>query len=485
MKANTPTEIPALRNSIVQSVLWLGSSTFLGQFISWLSTIVVIRLLSPADYGLFAMTNVFTSLVLMLGQMGISSALVQKKDLTERETRQVLAWTLISGAVGTAVTYALAPLVARFYREPAVTPLVRVLGLNVFVLMLYVVPQSLFIRKMNFKLKAKIDFGAQLASVVATLVLAVYGMGVWALVAGLLAVQIVKAIVFNLAQPRLLTPLFDLRGTRRLLTYGLMVTADRLLNFVYTNADMVIVGRSLGNTTLGLYSVAMGLAEIPLNRVLPIVTQVSFASFSRLQNDPERIRSLVRQSTHAVAFAAFPIFYGMAAVAPFAVPLLLGPRWAPVIVPFQLMCLVLPLKALGPMLPPVVFAIGRPAVNVINVGLTAVAMTVALLVGVRFGVTGVLIAWLTVYPVVFLITTAKSLRAIGLPTGYYLAAIRFPFVVSALMLAAIEFLGSVVVTPGPAYSLVLFMAFGLVFYGGLVLMFRRDEYAQLRGLLRR
>jgi O-antigen/teichoic acid export membrane protein len=470
---------------MLRGFFWLGTSTFLGQFVSWLSTLVVIRLLSPSDYGLMAMTTVFTSLLTLISQMGVSSALVQTKELTEHQKRQIFGWVVITGLASVVVTYAAAPAIARFYREPSLVVLVRVLSVNMIVMTLYVVPQAMFIREMNFKAKAQIDLWATIAATVVTLTLAMKGMGVWALVAGLMTLQAVKAVAFNLARRQWIAPSFDLRGSRGLLGYGLMVTWDRLLNFLYLEADKIIVGRFLGNAVLGTYSVALALASIPLDKVLPIVTQVSFASYSRVQGDLARIRSTVLQTTRVVSLTCFPTFFGMTAVAPLAVPLILGENWAPIVVPFQVICLSLPFKALAPLLPPVVFAMGRPAVNVVNVAIMAVSMSIASLIGVSNGLIGVCIAWAAVFPLVFVVVSVRSLRVIGIPALEYFREIRFPFVASALMLATIQLVERVVEMPRPIYSLVLVIVFGVAFYAGSVSMFRRRDVVAIWSLLRR
>lgn len=478
-------EETSFRNRVFRAFFWLSTGTFIGQFISWLSTIVVIRLLSPSDYGLMAITAGVISLMTTIGELGVGSSIIQAKELTEREIRQIFAWVLITGLIGVAACYVSAPWVARFYDMPDLVAMIQVLAVTMFLVMAYIVPQSLFIREMNFKVKAQIEISAQLTTTLLTLVLALKGMGVWSLVAGQVAMPAIKAIAFNASRPRWIAPLFDLRGSGRLLHYGLTVTGDRLLYFVFTESDKIIVGKFLGNAVLGVYAVALNLASIPMEKVLPMITQVSFTSYARIQGDMERIRRNLLRSTRAVAFAGFPIFFGMSAVAPLGIPLILGSKWESIVVPFQLLCLILPLKALSPILPPAVFAIGRPAVNLVNMMFISTVMALAFMVGVQAGVIGVCVAWLVAYPVVFGIMTIRSLGVLGLPAGRYLAEIRFPFFASAIMMISVGLLGRIIVTPQPFYSLILLSAFGLIVYLSLVMIFKREQYAEIQALLQR
>jgi teichuronic acid exporter len=475
----------AFHIAVLRGFLWLGTSAFVGQSVSWLSTVFVIRLLSPADYGLMATTAVFTSFVAMLGELGFGAALIQAKDLSEREIRQVFGWVIVTSLLAWAMCHAAAPAIARFYGQGELIALVRVMSLTILVLTVYVVPQSLNAREMNFELKARVEFLSHLISALTTLVLAVSGMGVWSLVGGVMALHTVKAIAYNRAYPRFVAPLFTLSGSGRMFRFGMATTGERLLNFVFNESDKVIVGRFLGTPVLGVYSVALSLASTPMSKVLPIITQVSFTSYARIQHDGERLQRNVLRAARVIAFAGFPVFFGMAAVAPVGIPLILGTQWTAVVVPFQLLCLVLPLKALWPILSPAVAAIGRPGVNLVTMAVTAATMTLAVLIGVRGGLIGVCIAWLTVYPIVFLIATIPRLRAIGIGSGQYLTELRFPFFASALMLGTLYLLNRVVVVPHPLYELVGIVMYGVVFYSSLVLILKREAYAELWSLLRR
>lgn len=294
-----------------------------------------------------------------------------------------------------------------------------------------------------------------------------------------------KTVAYFIARPAWIVPLFEVRGAEELLRYCVTYTGDRLLTFVYCESDTIIVGRFLGMNVLGVYNMAKTLSSLPFDRVMPIISQVSFSSYARIQDDLERIRRNLLRVTHIIALGGFPMAFGMAAVAPLGLPMILGPKWEAIVGPFQLLCLILPLKGLTPVLSPAVFAIGRPGVNLINMIIASTAMALALLVGVLSGVVGVCIAWVVAYPVVFGVTTIRSLRMLDLPIVRYLAEIRFSFFASTLMMALVWLVGRVVVTSLPIYSLTLQIVVGLVFYLGLVLIFQREQYAEIRTFLRR
>lgn len=475
----------SFKSKVMRAFFWLGTGTFVGQFISWISTILVIRLLAPADYGLMAMAASVIALITMVSELGVGSSLVQADRITDRDVGHIFGFVLVSCLLGAALCFAAAPWIAAFYREPRVVPLVRVLCLNFLIMSLYVVPQALFQRAMDFKSKAAADLSAQIGSSLVALLLAWKGAGVWSLVLGQLALHAVKAVAFTAARRSLVRPLFSLAASAPFVRYGLALTGDRVFYYLYTIADTVIIGKFLGNALLGTYAIAMNLASIPAEKVLPIITQISFTSYSRIQDDLDRIRRNLLRMTSAIAYAGFPVFFGMAAVAPEAVPLLLGPKWTGIIVPFQLICLVLPFKAIGPVLPPAVFAIGRPRVNLKNMALTLAVMTSAFLLGVQGGITGIALAWLAAYPVVFLITSRRCLRTLGMTMSGFLAELKFPLAASTAMLGLLMALKLVLSGLPPLSVLSLLVGSGAIAYAGLVLVFQREAYGRFKALIQK
>ena len=313
-------EEASFKTRALRGFFWLSIGTFAGQLVSWISTIVVIRLLLPKDYGLMAMAGSFIALLGPFNELGIGSAIVQAERMTEKELRQIYGFTIASSLVFWLACHLAAPLVALFYKEHDLVPILRVVLVNFMLIAFYLVPQSLFIREMNFKSKSAIDVSAQIGSALVTLILALKGLGVWALVIGTLTLNLIKAVLFNVARAERLRPLFNFTGSGKFIRYGVTLTGSRLLYSLYNQADLIIVGRFLGQVTLGIYGVALNLASIPADKVLPLINQISFTSFSRIQDDMERVRRNMLRTTRVIAFSGFPIFWGMAAVAPEAHP---------------------------------------------------------------------------------------------------------------------------------------------------------------------
>jgi len=470
---------------VVRSFLWQGGAQAAGQAVSWVATIVVIRLLAPADYGLMAMANVFLGFLFLFSDFGFGSAVVQAHALDREQLRRILGIVVVMHLGCFAITFAAAPLIGAFFGEPRLSAVVRVLSFNFLLIAGYVIPQSRVLREMDFRLKAHIDVISVVAMAATSLLLALAGFGVWALVGGAMVINVVRLVAYNVARPMWLTPVFSWGSITRLAQFSLLMTLDRLLFFLYGQADTVIGGRVLGKDLLGLYAVALSLAVIPMEKVLPVITQVSFSAFSRIQGEPDRVRRNVLRAVQLVSLICFPAFFGMAAVAGDLVPVVLGPRWVQLVLPFQLLCLVLPLKAVAALFSPAVCGIGRPGVDVWNMTLALVVMTVSLLVGVQYGLKGICLAWVIGYPPVFIAMAWRSGRALSTSVGEFLARCAFPAVTSALM--ALFVLG-VRVALAPlgvsALRLAVLVAAGAAVYGASVMLFQRSTVRELIAVVR-
>src|SRR5215467_5377379 len=252
-----------LRAQVLSGFRWMAGMRLLSQLFAWAVTIVVIRLLSPTDYGLLAMATVFLEFFTMIAEFGVGAAAVQAPKVDEHTLRTLFGFALVVNLALLAIMYLSAPLNARYFREPRVVPIVRVLSVQYVLLIFSVIPQAQLARKLDYKGPAVIELSATITASITTLGLALMGGGVWALVWGSLASALCRTVGLNLLSPFVKWPAFAFRNTRSLLGFGGNVTATRMMWFFYSQADVLIGGRVLGKDLLGLYSVAMNLATLP------------------------------------------------------------------------------------------------------------------------------------------------------------------------------------------------------------------------------
>lgn len=476
----------SFQQRVIRSFLWMGGGQVLGQAATWLATLVVIRLLTPMDYGLMTMAMIFLGFLFVIADLGIGAAAVQTSELAEEELRTMTAAVLLTSGAGFLLTHLAAPWLAVFFHEPRVTPIVRVLSINFPLMAIYHLPQARLVRGLEFDVKARVDLLVALTSAATSLTMALAGAGVWALVGGILAQNTARALFFQIARPTPLIPDFRRFFTDPLVQFGVLVTLDRILYFMYSYADVTIGGRVLGKEVIGLYTVAVTVTSIPVQKVMPIVNQISFAAFSRIQTEGERVRRNVLRAIQFAGLLGFPTFFGMAAVAPDFVPLLLGTQWEEAILPLQLLCLVVPLKMFSTLIPPALLGIGRPAVNLVNVLIIFLVMTGALLIGVNFGLLGLCLAWVIGFPIAFGITTTRALHTLQLGWSDFIGQIATPVLASIAMAAAVGALRLAIIDLLPALPrLLTLIAAGATVYAAIILLTARSAVTELQRILQR
>jgi O-antigen/teichoic acid export membrane protein len=471
------------RAKVINAFIWLSSGTLFIQVISWTSTIIVIRLLSPSDYGLMAMIVPIIFFIQILSSWGLGAAIVQHKELNDTKIRQLFGFIILVFSSAYILIYLIAPFIAKFFNEVRLTSLLRVLGVNLPLMSLYVVPDSLFYREMNFRMKTKVEIASRLGAAIVSPVCAINSMGVWSLVLAEVSVHVIRLIYFNLAYRKWHWPIFHFTDCIGMIKYSITVTGGNVFNYIFNVGDKIIVGKFLGKNLLGIYSVAFTLALLPKEKIMPIITQLSFSAYSTIQDDVVRIKLSLLRSIEAISFVAFPLFWGMACVASEGIPLILGSHWVQVIVPFQFICIVIPLISISPIFPSALNAVGRQGIVFSNSIIESSIMVIVILIGVRFGLLGICITWIIFYPIAFLIISQRSLHALGSELKDLFRVFYFPVVSSIMVcLSVLSIKRMLIESVNSAFMLVISVVIGLIVYSVIVFIFKRDSIIKIRSL---
>jgi teichuronic acid exporter len=474
-----------LKTQAISGLKWTAGAKLGGQIVTWGITLVVMRLLSPSDYGLLAMATVFIAFLLMIAEVGLGPALIQKDEVSPEKLRQAFGIVLIVNTILLLLLNASAQSIAEFFGDQRLVAVLRVLSLQFPVIAFTVIPEVLLQRRLEFRNISLINFSSTITSSLVTLGMAVAQWGVWALVAGSLASCVWKAIAVNWVSPFGQRPIFSWTGMKGLLSFGGNITASRVLWFLYTQADTIIVGRVLGKEILGLYSVAMHLASLPVQRVSGILNQVAFPTFSRFQDDHVSLRRQLLKALALLSFFAFPVMWGISSNANEIVLVFLGVHWVGATLPLQLLALIMPLRMIANFLPSVSDALGHPEIGLQNVIVGCLVMPVAFYVASKWGIVGVAVAWVTVYPLVMLINVRRMLSVAGLGISEAVRAIA-PSMLSAIgMYVAVLVAGSILHS-NESHGAVLLVKIivGLASYSILTFAFNRVPLQELARLMR-
>jgi len=426
-----------MRDQVMSALRWTAGARLTAQVVTWAITLVVIRILSPADYGLLAMATVFIGFLAMFSEFGLGSAVVQKPDVDLATVRRAFGVILAIHFLLAAVVLAVAPLVGRFFAEPRVVPVAQVLSVQFVFAAFAVIPDAMLQRRMEFRRRSLLDLSGAIVSSVTTLALALAGHGVWALVAGSLLRQAWKTIGINALSPFAHWPAFSLTGMRDMLTYGGHLTAAQILGFFFTQIDVAIAGRWLGKELVGFYSVAVHLASLPNQRIASIINQVAFPAFARIQHDLPAVGRHFLLGVRMLSFVAFPVLWGISSVAPEFVDVILGARWGPAALPLQVIGVVMPLRMITAFVPNVLQGVGRSDIIFWNYVWAAIITPVAFVIGVQWGLAGLCFAWLAWVPIVFVQIMSRTLPVLGLSLRQVSASIAPAGASCAVMYACV------------------------------------------------
>ena len=475
-----------VREQILTGLKWTAGGRLGAQVITWAITLIVMRLLTPEDYGLLAMANVFFAFMLMLSEAGLGPALIQKKNLDNTSLRSVFAIIILTNASMLLLLNLSAPIIATFFNENRLIPILHVLSLQFLLNIFSTLPSSQLYRQLKFKSLSLINFSTTIIGSILTLLMAYAQLGVWALVLGNLLASMLNVIAINIISPSFLLPRFSLSGMRNLLSFGGNVTLSRLLWFFYAQADTAIVGKFLGKEILGFYSIAMQLASLPVQRVSAIINQVAFPVFSRIQDNQEQFCSFILKAARVLSLIAFPILWGIASIANEIILLFLGEKWQSAILPLQLLALMMPLRVLVHFLPSAVDALGRPDVTMRNSLYASIIMPIAFLIGCHWGLDGVALSWVIAYPLVFFINIYRMLQVIGLQLSDFFYAIMPAMGTTIGMYLAVWATATLLTNNIDQWiKLPIMIVTGVLAYASLTLLFNKRGYREVIDLIRR
>jgi lipopolysaccharide exporter len=380
-----------IQRKLIKGSLWLGVSRALVNALAAISTILLARLLVPADFGLVAVATTLLAIVSGVTDLSLTSALVRHPNPTA--THFSAAWTLntLRGLLlGVAFAVAGIP-VSLLYGDPRLVPVMVVLGLGVAMSGLQNPRRVMLQRDLIFWQEFVLNVAEKLVGVVVSIVVAYVYRSYWALVVGVLAAHATNVIVSYAALP--FRPKPTLTHARELLSFSVWLTAGQIVDTLNWRFDFLLVGKGLGNTALGYYSVGANLATIPTRETIAPLTKVMFPGFATIQNEPARLAAAYQRAQSLITTVALPAGIGAALIAEPLVLLAMGERWRPVIFIIQALASISALQTVATLTQSLAIAKGQPRLLFVR-SLQMFAIRVPLLVAGMLidGLRGVVLA---------------------------------------------------------------------------------------------
>lgn len=456
-----------LAQQTAKSGVWAMAMNALTRGLTLLMMIIMARLLSPEAFGIYGFAMLTIAGVTEFTTTGVTEALIQHEEEDVDEFLNT-AWTIqfVRGIGVTLILVGLAPFVAAFFQEPVVTDFLRFMAIATLIAGLHNPAVVYFRKSLNFHKQFLYRASGTVMQFAVGVGLAYAWESVWAFAVAYVAVELTRTPVSYLAHDYRPRPEFHVDYARDMIGYGKWITGSSILYYLWNQGDDVIVGWLLSTAALGWYRLGYRLSNAPATEVSKVVSNVMFPTFSKLQDEPAALRDAFFRTIQITALVAFPMAFGIVAVAPSFVRGFLGTDWLPMVPVLQLLAL---FGLLGTVATPggtVFRAVGRPdyatkmqALRVASMAVLIVPATMAYgIVGTALVVVGVFV--FPVFPVEFYLLVQV------LDTTYrrLLIELGYPIVASTTMLLTVLAVRTALSGAPAVLTFVLLVLAGIVSY---------------------
>ncbi len=437
--------------------------------LTFISTMILARLLTPSDFGVVAMVASITGALHVLLDGGLSAATIQHQDLTDARVSALFWVNAGMGLALGAICVGLAPVIVWLYDDPRLYDVTLISALGLLLSGLGVQHAALLARDLRVRAIAAIDVVAMLTGVVVAIVLTGLGSG-YLSIAWMPVAQAAARLIGLLLVLRWMPALSLASGTvLKDLSFGARVTGTGLMDYFSRSLDNVFIGRVWGESALGLYYRAYSLLMLPIRQILSPVSAVAFPTLARLQSDPARFRRYYLEALFLLTAITTPLCLALAVLAAEVVYVVLGPQWGEVAPIFRILCVASALQPITGTGWWLYSATGRGHAMLRWGSVGSTLFIVSFLIGLPYGPAGVATAYATANVLWFLPCMKFAVAGTDVTTTDILRVVRIPLLASLPALAWIVAVRSLLGDALPLVAWLLAAATGMVaIYGSLL-----------------
>ena len=479
-----PDRGPTLRDRADAGVAWSALHVWGTRGLQLGLILVLARLLTPRDFGLFAMAQVVLSLLHPVAVQGIPEALVQSDRTDDRTWATGFRAVMAGSGVAAAALLLAAPALAGLFSAPDLAGILRWLAPGALLYGLHSMAYARIRSELEFGVHARAGLGGGAAELIVGVAVAAAGYGVWALVAGFYTTLVVETALLLRATGALPWRGYDRGEYRRLLRFGRHMVAASFTTFLNRRSDDFFVGLLLGPVVLGYYNVAYRLLELMTTVFLRAVERVAFPVFSKLQSAPRLVADGIRTSFRFTSLVAFPAFAGLIVVAPDAVVVALGGQWASAVEPVRILAAGGFALCATNVLPGAIRAAGYPQWTVVIAAVKGVLLAGAFALAAGYGLEAVASVFTVGVYLVFPAYFIAARRLFPLTARAYLGEAAGPLGATLAMVAGLAAVAPLLDPVAPPARLAVSVVLGCALYLGAALLVAREPIRQLVGRLR-
>ena len=472
----------SLKQKAAKGLFWSTIERFSAQGTQFIIGLVLARLLLPSDYGLIGMLAIFLAVSQTFINSGFGTALIQKKDRDDLDFSTTFFFNIGVALLFYILLYLFAPFIAAFYKQPMLISLTRVIGLVVIINSFAVVQRTKFTILLDFKTQTKASLSSVIVSGGIGIYLAYTGFGVWALVWQAIIQRTIEVVVLWFYSKWLPKAGFSKQRFKVLFSFGSKLLASGLLDTVYNNIYLIVIGKMFSASSLGFYTRAQQFNNFPSSNITGIIQRVTFPILSELQNDNTKLRNTYRKIIKLSALLVFPLMMGLAALAEPLIRFVLTEKWIEAAWMLQLLAFAFmwyPVHAIN--------------LNVLNVKgrsdlflkleiIKKVLVTIVLVISVPFGIKAIIVGQIFTSYVALLINTYYTKRLIDYGFLEQMSDLYKVLFLSFAMGIIIYFIISFVHLD--IFKLIIGFFAGVLFYVSIAWMFNVGEIRLLPDFIR-
>lgn len=353
----------SLARKTSSGLLWVSLSNIILKIINFIITVILARLLEPEHFGLIAIALVVVNFFETFRQLGLGAALIHKKDDADKAANTAFFLFPAAALVFYVISYLIASQAADFFNEPQIEAMIKALSLIFVIWSFGTLPSTLLDKNLEFKKKMVPQILPKIGYGIASIWLALNGFGVWSLVYGRLILEVLSVLAIWPAINWRPSFTFDWNIARELISYGKQVMMANMLVFLISIVDVTFIGRLLGASELGFYSIALGAAGLLTSQVSMMIGQVMFPVYAMI-NERNTLKKAFKTTLKYVSLVSIPATFGIFAVAWDFINVFYGDKWLPAVAALQLLCFYGLSRSLFSITESLYLAVGRPDIRV-------------------------------------------------------------------------------------------------------------------------
>ena len=471
-----------LKKKTLYGLIWQYAEKCGTQAVSFVVSIILARLLTPADYGLIGLITVFISIALVFARSGMGQALVQKKDANDEDFSTVFYFSLVVSVILYFVLFFAAPVISEFYHEPELISVIRVLGITIIIGAVYSVQHAKVQREMNFKNFFYATLIGTLISAGIGIAMAYSGYGVWALVWQQISAQLINIIILFVTvrwRPKLI---FSIQKMKQLFGFSWKILVSALIDTFYNNIYSLIIGKFYSSADLGYYNRGKQYPMLVVENVNGSINSVIFPVLSKIQDDKERFKSTVRRSIKTSTYIIFPLMAGLAAVAEPLIRIMLTDKWLPAVPFIQFCCFTYAFWPVHTANLQAVKALGRSDVFLKLEIIKKTYGVVILIATIPFGLTAMMFGRCIATVLSSIVNASPNKKLMNYSYMEQIKDMLPSVVLSVIMCVVVLMVGMLDIN---LYLLLILQVFvGVLVYVGLSMLFKLECFTYVLGILK-